>query len=224
MEPVADESLLDVGCGPGATALAFAPHVERVVGVDLAPSMLKAARLAARRAGIDHLACAIADAHRLPFHDRAFQLVTCRATAHHFHDIGGAIGEMARVLGRGGRLGIADGTVPADPEIDAFINALDTLHDPTTIRNYSAAEWRRIAQESGLRLDWVEDETYDLAEGRMLSDWLARSGASSDVLTEARRRLLEASPKIRDYLRVRPENGDVRFDLPKIVLTATRVD
>ena len=42
-----DERVLDVGCGTGALALALAPHVREVVGVDSSPDLL-AARASAR--------------------------------------------------------------------------------------------------------------------------------------------------------------------------------
>src|SRR5262245_8302637 len=108
MEPVADETLLDVGTGPGPLALAFAPYVSRAVGFDLSTSMLHAARLAARRAEVENLRLVAGDVHRLPFPDRSFDLVTSRACPHHFTDIRAAVREMARVLRRGGRFGISD--------------------------------------------------------------------------------------------------------------------
>src|SRR4030095_6177016 len=44
------ERVLDVGCGPGATALAFAARTASVVALDLTPAMLaQARRLAADR-------------------------------------------------------------------------------------------------------------------------------------------------------------------------------
>ncbi|TMQ71949.1 MAG: methyltransferase domain-containing protein [Candidatus Eisenbacteria bacterium] len=224
MEPVADETLLDIGSGPGPVAIAFAPYVARAVAYDAAPEMLVAARLAARRAAVANLETVRGDAHRLPFADRAFGLVTSRACPHHFTDIRAAVAEMARVLARGGRLGIADGTVPDDPEIDAFLNRLDTLHDPTTVRNYSAREWRGIVEGAGLRVDVVEDYVVELPEGRSLLDWLARSGASSAIAEECRRMLLQAPAKVRDYLRVRPDGDDVNFELPRVVMVAKRVD
>jgi len=224
MEPITDETLLDVGSGPGPVALAFAPYVARTVAYDAAPEMLAAARLAARRAGVTNLEAVRGDAHRLPFAARSFGLVTSRACPHHFTDIRAAVGEMARVLARGGRLGIADGTVPDDPEIDAFLNRLDTLHDPTTVRNYSAGEWRGFMEGDGLRVDFVDDYVVELPEGRSLRDWLARSGASSAIADECRRMLLQAPAKVRDYLRVRPDGDDVNFELPRVVMVAKRVD
>ncbi len=224
MEPVADETLLDVGSGPGPVAIAFAPYVARAVAFDAAPEMLHAARLAAKRAELANVDRVCGDAHRLPFADRSFGLVASRACPHHFADIRGAIAEMTRVLTRGGRLGIADGTVPDDPEIDAFLNELDTLHDPTTVRNYNAREWRAFMEGAGLRVDFVEDYVVEIPEGRSLLDWLARVGASSVVVDECRRMLLEAPAKVRDYLRVRPDGEDVIFELPRVVMVGKRVD
>jgi ubiquinone/menaquinone biosynthesis C-methylase UbiE len=222
LQPVMDEVALDVACGAGGMTLALAPFVRRVIGADLAPEMLHATRLGARRLSRDNVLLAQADAHRLPFADRALDIVTVRMAPHHFEDPAGAVREMARVLRRGGRLGIADGTVPDDPELDAFINRIDVLHDPTTVRNYSAREWRAFYEAAGLRVDAVEEEAFDLAEGRLLGDWVARSAGSSVVFDEIQRLLLGAPPSIRRALRVQPEGDDVRFDLPKIVIVGTR--
>lgn len=224
MEPVTDETMLDVGTGPGPLALAFAPYVQRVIGFDLSTSMLEAARLAARRAEATNVDLVAGDVHHLPFPDRSFDLATSRACPHHFTDIGRAVREMARVLRRGGRFGISDGTVPEDDELDRFINELDVLHDPTTVRNYRPSEWRRFVEEAGLRLDWIDEETYEMAEGHSLAAWMGRSGASSAVLDEARRRLREAPERIRRYLRVKADGEDYRFHLPRVVLVAKRVD
>ena len=224
MEPVADEALLDVGSGPGPVAITFAPYVARAVAFDAAPEMLEAARLSARRGAVANVDVVCGDAHRLPFADLAFGLVTSRACPHHFADIRAAVAEMARVLVRGGRLGIADGTVPDDPEIDAFLNRLDTLHDPTTVRNYSAQEWRAFMEGAGLRVDFVDEYVVEIPEGRSLLDWLARSGAASVVVEECRRMLLEAPAKVRDYLRVREDGADVSFELPRVVMVAKRVE
>jgi SAM-dependent methyltransferase len=224
MEPIADETLLDVGSGPGPVAVTFAPYLTTAIAFDAAPEMLHAARLAAKRAAVQNLVTVCGDAHRLPFADRSLGLVVSRACPHHFADIRVAVGEMARVLTRGGRIGIADGTVPDDPEIDAFVNRLDTLHDPTTVRNYSAREWRSFLEGAGLRVDFVEDYVRELPEGRSLLDWLARSGCASTVVAECRAMLLGAPAKIRDYLRVREDGDDVNFELPRAVLVAKRVD
>lgn len=224
VQPVMDETLLDLACGPAHTALFFAPYVHGVIGLDVSEAMLAAARLGARGRDIANAAWACGDAHRLPFHDRAFDLVTCRAAAHHFGDVGLALAEAARVLKRGGRLGVVDGMAPEDDELDLFLNDLDCLHDPTTVRNYRASEWRAMIARTGLRLDSIESDVHELAEGRSLAEWIARSGGSSAVLDEARRRLIEAPARVREHLRVREVGDDVWFDYGRVVIVARRVD
>src|SRR5262245_42929138 len=44
--------VLDLGCGPGPLALAFAPFVGEVIGIDPEPEMLRIAREEAARAGL----------------------------------------------------------------------------------------------------------------------------------------------------------------------------
>src|SRR5262245_29320373 len=44
--------VLDLGCGPGSLALAFAPLVGQVVGIDPEPEMLRVAREDVARAGL----------------------------------------------------------------------------------------------------------------------------------------------------------------------------
>ncbi len=50
-----DTDVLDVGCGPGRFALALAPGVARVVGVDPSPVMLTLLRKQARRQGLGNV-------------------------------------------------------------------------------------------------------------------------------------------------------------------------
>jgi SAM-dependent methyltransferase len=47
-----DETLLDVGCGPGLLAIGFAPFVGRCTGLDPEAAMITAAQAAAKEAGV----------------------------------------------------------------------------------------------------------------------------------------------------------------------------
>jgi SAM-dependent methyltransferase len=49
----ANGRVLDLGCGPGAHAIAFARRGQRVTGVDTSPRLLDRARSAARAEGVD---------------------------------------------------------------------------------------------------------------------------------------------------------------------------
>ena len=92
------ERVLDVACGPGLVAAAFAPHVAQVVGVDLTPAMLARATAIVRERGIANAAFAQADVERLPFPDRCFDRVVSRRAFHHFPDPAPADGARAREM------------------------------------------------------------------------------------------------------------------------------
>jgi ubiquinone/menaquinone biosynthesis C-methylase UbiE len=154
--PQAHWSTLDIATGTGHTALALAPHVASVIGIDLTPQMLAAAeRLRAER-GMTNVTFETGDVHRLTFADASFDLVTCRLAAHHFSDITRALGEMRRALRRQGHLVIDDRSVPEDDFVDACMNALDRLHDESHVREYRPSEWRRMLAQAGFAVHAVE--------------------------------------------------------------------
>src|SRR5215471_6714690 len=70
------DTVLDLGCGAGHTALAVAPHVAHVTAVDLTPDMVAAATSLAERRGITNITFEVADSARLPFADASFDVVT----------------------------------------------------------------------------------------------------------------------------------------------------
>jgi SAM-dependent methyltransferase len=92
--------LLDLGTGPGLIALGFAPHVGEVVGVDVEPAMLEAAREAAARAGRD-LVLIESPAERLPAEVGPFEVVTIGRALHWMdRDLIGPL--LERLVARGG--------------------------------------------------------------------------------------------------------------------------
>jgi len=157
--PAPGMRVLDVGTGTGHTALALAPKVAFVVGLDLTPEMLAEAQRLRRGRGLANVAFEVGDVHDLPFPDAVFDIVTCRRAAHHFSDVARAIAEMARVLKPGGRLVVDDRSVPEDDFVDATMNRLDTLHDPSHVRQYRATEWQRMLERGGLPVYAIEPYT-----------------------------------------------------------------
>ncbi|MEV5967949.1 class I SAM-dependent methyltransferase [Kribbella sp. NPDC051952] len=74
--------LLDVGCGPGALTLLFAPYVEEVVGVDADGDMLKTAARRAEQAGIDNTSWRQLRAEELPADLGTFRVVMFAQSFH----------------------------------------------------------------------------------------------------------------------------------------------
>lgn len=107
---------LDLGCGAGRHLHAMFYHAYvNAIGVDLGFEDVKRTRYgfesypdiepgSARRFGL-----AVADATRLPFPDKSFDVIVCSEVLEHIPDFGAALKECARLLKPGGRLAV---TVP----------------------------------------------------------------------------------------------------------------
>src|SRR5262245_15766991 len=101
------EHILDVACGTGFVARLAAERVGakgRVVGVDLNPSMIEAARAASGHETAVPIEWRTGDAGSLPFENGTFDAVLCQQGVQFFPDRGRALREMRRVLRLGGRL------------------------------------------------------------------------------------------------------------------------
>lgn len=90
------ESILDLGCGDGQLTRRIAAVGAHVVGVDLSPEMLAAAR----SRGIE---AREASAESLPFADRSFDAVFSNAVLHWVRGQDAMMAEVRRVLKPGGR-------------------------------------------------------------------------------------------------------------------------
>lgn len=102
--------LLDVGCGSGGNLVRLAPRHPgwRMVGVDLAPGMLRRARRRLGAAGLGGLPLGGADVHALPFPDAAFDRVLHVGAVNSFGDLPRALAELVRVTRDGGRVVLVD--------------------------------------------------------------------------------------------------------------------
>ena len=157
-----NENVLDVACGTGFVARLAAQRVGakgRVVGTDLNPGMIEAARAASEREAATNIDWRISDAAALPFENGGFDVVLCQQGLQFFPDRVGALREMRRVLRLGGRLAFtvwsAIGDTPyqaalaaalarhVSPEAGSIARAPCALHD--------AAELQGLVVSAGFR-------------------------------------------------------------------------
>jgi SAM-dependent methyltransferase len=95
--------VLDVGCGNGYVLGKYAAEGAIVTGVDLTARAVDLSRARFRGRALPG-EFAVADAERLPFRDASFDCACSMGVLHHTPDTVRAIGEIRRVLRRGGRL------------------------------------------------------------------------------------------------------------------------
>ena len=104
-----DDDVLDIACGTGDFARAFAAaNPASVVGCDFATEMLA---LASKRPP-PSITWREADALCLPFDDQAFSITSCAFGVRNFQDLRKGFEEMHRVLRPGGRAVILEFTRP----------------------------------------------------------------------------------------------------------------
>ncbi len=192
--PTADMMVLDVGCAAGHTALAFAPHVREVTGVDLSRDMLAEASRQAAARGITNVRWEEANATALPYANATFDIVACRMVAHHFPSLLPPLMEMARVLAPGGQLLVVDIISPEDDALAAFINEVEVLRDPSHSRDWTITEWQAAGAAIGAPFDVVTQ--WDLPLD--FADWTARQQTPPASVARLETLFDTASPAARD--------------------------
>lgn len=103
------ERVLDLACGPGNFSRRFARITGQdgfVVGLDASPTMLAKGVAEARAEGLANIVFVRGDATALPLRDGSVDCVCCFAALHLFAEPFGALDEMRRVLGPGGRIAL----------------------------------------------------------------------------------------------------------------------
>src|SRR2546428_13238946 len=104
----ANDTVLDVACGPGILLSGFARVARWTAGIDLTPAMLDRARQVQREKGLTNMSWIRGDGLGMPFKDGAFSMVTSRFAFHHIQDPAAAPVEMARACAPGGPIVVVD--------------------------------------------------------------------------------------------------------------------
>jgi SAM-dependent methyltransferase len=144
-----EDMALDVACGAGVVACAFAEVAKHVTGIDLTPAMIEQARLLAAQRGLTNLTWREGDIEALPFPDQSFTVVLSRYAFHHFLNPRAVLAEMTRVCRPGGKVLIADAVPPPD-RADAY-NHFEKLFDPSHHRALTLDEFLGMFNEAGLQ-------------------------------------------------------------------------
>jgi len=122
LELAAGETVVDLGSGAGIDALIAARAVGpkgRVIGIDMTPEMLEAARANAARAGVEHVEFREGRLEHLPVDDATVDAVTSNCVINLVPDKAAVFAEIARVLRPGGRLVVSD--IVLDDELPAVV-------------------------------------------------------------------------------------------------------
>jgi ubiquinone/menaquinone biosynthesis C-methylase UbiE len=188
VEPRGDERALDVGTGAGALALALAPLVREVVGLDPVPELLELARARA----LPNTEFVEGDGAALPFLDSEFDLAGTLRTLHHVARPERVVAELARVTRRGGRALVVDQLAPADPAACAALHEFETARDPSHARLLADDELRELfaANELSVLRERRDDERRELPAYLDLAGCEGNRRAQAEALAAADPRVL----------------------------------
>jgi len=188
--PLDGATVLDLGTGPGPTALAMARRGARVTGMDIAPQQIDAARRSAREQQLDERAeFLVRPAEKTGLPAESFDLVTASQCWVWFdHDA--ALREIDRVLRPGGILAVAHYCYLARlSRVAARTEALVLEHNPGwTMAGCDGVFPKHIdgLQQRGSRL--VEQFCYDHLRPFTHESWRGRmrtcNGVGSGVMTD----------------------------------------
>jgi demethylmenaquinone methyltransferase / 2-methoxy-6-polyprenyl-1,4-benzoquinol methylase len=157
------DKIVDLATGTGDLALALQkklPDAE-VTGVDFLPEMLELAQ----RKGVDRTI--LADAMKLPFPDASFDCVTIAFGLRNMENWRDALGEMLRVLRRGGHLLVLEFSLPTSSIVRTIYRFY--LHRCLPLLA-SFLTKRKSAY------DYLGDSIEEFPSGREMLDLIAASG------------------------------------------------
>lgn len=184
------DSVVDLACGPGTLSLRFARRAGWICGLDLTPAMLGRARETALADGLKNLVFAIGDAQSLPFGDGSVDIAVTSYSLHHMGDPARVVAEMARVVRKGGRVGVLDILAPDDPVVYDLNHRIEVTRDPSHTRSLTGGQLENCFTRAGLQVASVRFEDHP----RSFDHWLHVAGwHRGDAAYEETRRLMESS-------------------------------
>lgn len=215
-EAGSDDTVLDVACGPGLLACAFARVSRLVVGLDMTPAMLEQARKEQQQRGLANVSWQKGDVYALPYPDAHFSIVSSRFAFHHFLEPLKALREMKRVCKPGGRVVVADST-PLAAKADAF-NAMEKLRDPSHVRALPPDEMTGLFVAAGLGEPRVEPCRYEAEMEELLARSFPKEGDADRI------RKIFADSVAGDSLDIasRSEGGKFYYSFPFKIFVATQ--
>lgn len=211
--------VLDVACGPGLLALAFARAAKHVIGIDVTPAMIKRANHLRAESDLSNATFLVASADSPPCPERAFDIVCSRFAMHHFQRPAGMLEEKVGMTKPGGKVVVIDAIASEDSEKAAYLNRIESLRDTSHVRMMPLSEHEALFRKAGLGN--LRKTSYRFKAE--VEAWLACSFPKEGDADRIRAMMVEAIDGDRAGLGVRrDEKGRLLFAYPVAILVGER--
>lgn len=186
VKPQKTDTVLEVAAGTCICGRFLAPFVKKVTCLDMTTAMLAVGKETAGKQGFWNMDFVQGDAGKLPFSDESFDIVISRLAFHHFPNPKRCFSEMVRVLKTGGKQVVID-MEAAEEVLRHTEDEIETLRDPSHMRNLSKEEFTKMFRESRLSITTMDCTELPVS----LSAWLALTNTPAAISADITKRFAD---------------------------------
>lgn len=186
VKPQKTDTVLEVAAGTCICGRSLAPCVKNVTCLDMTTAMLAVGKAEAAKQRLLKMDFVQGDAEKLSFSDNSFDIVISRLAFHHFPNPKRCFSEMVRVLKTGGKLVVMD-MEAAEETLRNTEDEIETLRDPSHMRNLSKEEFTEMFQDSRLPITTMDCTELPVS----LSAWLALTNTPAQIAADISKWLMD---------------------------------
>jgi len=201
--------ILDIATGTGKIAQAFYGQVQKVVGMDICPSMATQAL-----SFLNHMV--LTPAEKLSFKDEVFDACLCRQGLQ-FMELNCAISEISRVLKSGGRLVLCHLTAYGQIDKDeAFV--IQGLRNPARKNFFLPEDLPRLLSKYGFQ----QIEVFEYLSVESVNRWIDNGALSRQAQEKIRELYRKSSPGFRKVHDLKFEKEDILDTMKMLIVKAVK--
>src|SRR5258707_3681222 len=200
-----DDTVLDIGCGDGASVIAAGRAGAAVIAADVVDETIQAVRKKMASVPARHFEAHVSDCNPIPIPDESCTVVIAQEVLEHVWDPEVVIREMVRV-GRPGCRYLITVPHPASESLMRTVAYAEYFQAPNHVRIFEPDQLKRIVRSTGLEITqefgtgfyWAMWWALKMAHGPAVSQWEScwaelQKAENAAALTEALDKLIPKS-------------------------------
>lgn len=207
VDPSKNDVVLDVATGTGAILQSLCPLIKLGIGVDISVKMLLATKKKLEECK-NVTPLVVGRGESLPFHEKSFDLITCRNGLHHFLDPTLGLDEMRRVLKPAGHILLSEAVVP-DTSTKSLWNYMIRLKDVGRHKlfYFTKGEFESYLSSLGFEIE----DSYSYIQRVSIKNWLEKGQVPKDRQQLIISRLSAASHQERTIMEMEFVGDDINL-------------